>query len=213
MFVKIKVYSDYVCPFCFIGEAPLKEAIKGKDVEVEWMPFELRPQGTEPLSPQSSYIKQAWEQSVKPLSARFGVEMDMPFHLDPVPATHLTHEGFQFAKDHGKADEYVDAAFKAYWQKGLDVGNIDVLTALAEEIGLDSEAFAKSLRDRTYQIIHRDAIKHAYQDAQIQAVPTFIIGDQVFQGLNSKETFEQILKDQVVKKKPFIGDSCSADSC
>lgn len=48
MSVKIKVYSDYVCPFCFIGEAPLKEAIKGKDVEVEWMPFELRPQGTEP---------------------------------------------------------------------------------------------------------------------------------------------------------------------
>lgn len=67
--------------------------------------------------------------------------------------------------------------------------------------------------DRTYQIIHRDAIKHAYQDAQIQAVPTFIIGDQVVQGLNSKETFVQILKDQVVKKKPIIGDSCFADSC
>lgn len=43
MTVHIKVYSDYVCPFCFVGKAAFEEAIKGKDVEVEWMPFELRP--------------------------------------------------------------------------------------------------------------------------------------------------------------------------
>ena len=47
----IKVYSDYVCPFCFLAEFPLQEAIRGKDVAVEWMPFELRPEPTPTLRP------------------------------------------------------------------------------------------------------------------------------------------------------------------
>ncbi|MEC2084937.1 DsbA family protein, partial [Bacillus inaquosorum] len=51
MTVHIKVYSDYVCPFCFIGKAAFEEAIKGKDVDVEWMPFELRPSPSPQLDP------------------------------------------------------------------------------------------------------------------------------------------------------------------
>ena len=39
----IKVYSDFVCPYCFLAEFPLQEAVRGKDAAVEWLPFELRP--------------------------------------------------------------------------------------------------------------------------------------------------------------------------
>ena len=39
MTVKIKVYSDYVCPFCLLAKKPLEEAIEGRDVEIEWMPY------------------------------------------------------------------------------------------------------------------------------------------------------------------------------
>ena len=49
MSIKIRVYSDCVCPFCDLAEIPLQEAIRGKDVEVEWMPFELRPYPNETL--------------------------------------------------------------------------------------------------------------------------------------------------------------------
>ncbi|MGU9504983.1 DsbA family protein, partial [Bacillus paralicheniformis] len=43
MTVKMKVYSDFICPFCFLAKGPLDEVAKEKDVEIEWMPFELRP--------------------------------------------------------------------------------------------------------------------------------------------------------------------------
>ena len=54
MTVTIWVYSDYVCPYCFLAEFPLKEAVEGKDVTVEWMPFELRPEPTPTLTPEGS---------------------------------------------------------------------------------------------------------------------------------------------------------------
>ncbi|MFP3821891.1 DsbA family protein, partial [Bacillus sp. SIMBA_008] len=51
MTLQIKVYSDYVCPFCYVGKAAFEEAIKDKDVQVEWMPFELRPSPSPKLDP------------------------------------------------------------------------------------------------------------------------------------------------------------------
>ncbi|MBB5325629.1 putative DsbA family dithiol-disulfide isomerase [Anoxybacillus tepidamans] len=43
MTLSIKVYSDYVCPYCFLAKKPLEDAVQNKDVNIEWMPFELRP--------------------------------------------------------------------------------------------------------------------------------------------------------------------------
>jgi predicted DsbA family dithiol-disulfide isomerase len=57
MVVPIRVYSDFVRPFCFLAEFLLKEAIAGKDVKVEWMPFELRPYPTPTLRPEGGYLQ------------------------------------------------------------------------------------------------------------------------------------------------------------
>lgn len=57
MSVKIEVFSDYVFPYCFLAEGPLREAIMGKNVEVEWMPFELRPYPQPTLKPEGNYLQ------------------------------------------------------------------------------------------------------------------------------------------------------------
>ncbi|MCD7035017.1 DsbA family oxidoreductase [Metabacillus sp. GX 13764] len=211
MTVKIQVFSDFVCPFCFIGETPLKQAAEGKDVEIEFMPFELRPYPEEPMSPNSSYIKQSFERSVKPLADRFGVEMDMPFHLDPVPHTHLAHQGYQFAKENGKAEAYVDAVFKAYWQKGINIGDAVELTEIAREIGLNEKAFNEALAEGTYKPEHKEAIRIAYEEAGVQAVPTFIVGSQKLEGLHSKEAIE----DAIEEESAGLGEgaSCGPEGC
>src|SRR5436190_12364789 len=92
--LKIKVYSDYVCPFCYLAEVPLREAIRGKDVEVEWMPFELRPEPQPTLRPEGDYLQRAWLQSVYPIARRMGVPIKLPA-LSPQPHTHLAFEGYQ----------------------------------------------------------------------------------------------------------------------
>jgi predicted DsbA family dithiol-disulfide isomerase len=212
MSLKIRVYSDFVCPFCFIAKKPLMEAVNGKDVEIEWMPFELRPEPVEPLSPNSDYIQQAWHQSVKPLSARFGVNMELP-DIDPVPRTHFAHEGYQYAKEQGKALEYVHAVFSAYWQEGKNIGDIAVLAEAAEKIGLNKEEFQEALETRRFKDAHQQALKHAYEEAQITAVPTFVIGNRMLRGLHTKEMLEKIILEQAQSEEEAIGTSCKIDGC
>jgi Predicted dithiol-disulfide isomerase involved in polyketide biosynthesis len=100
MSVKIKIYSDYVCPFCMLAGTPLEQAIHGKEVEVEWMPYELRPSPQQTLRPEGDYLQSTWKQSVCPMAERMGVPMTLP-RVSPQPYTHLAFEGYQHAKENG----------------------------------------------------------------------------------------------------------------
>src|SRR3954465_12831947 len=133
--LKIKVYSDYVCPFCYLAEFPLRDAIQGKDVEVEWMPFELRPYPQTTLRPEGEYLQRAWSQSVYPIARRMGVPIVLP-EVSPQPHTHLAFEGYQYAREHGKGNEYNHRVLEAFFREGRDIGKIDVLAKLAGDVGL-----------------------------------------------------------------------------
>ncbi|MFD0049579.1 DsbA family protein [Actinomycetes bacterium NPDC127524] len=215
MSVKIKVYSDYVCPFCFLAEKPFVEAIEGKDVEVEWMPYELRPYPNETLKPEEHYLQSTWKQSVYPMAKRMGIDIVLP-RVSPQPYTHLAFEGYQYAKEKDKGNEYNDRMLSAFFQEEQNIGNIDVLTKLAGEVGLDEKEYREALTTRRYKEAHKKALKHAYEEANITAVPTFVIGDTTIAGLRSKETLEQIIKDELDKQKAVIlmeGMACGIDGC
>jgi predicted DsbA family dithiol-disulfide isomerase len=164
------------------------------------MPFELRPYPTPTLKPEEDYLQTTWERSVYPMAERFEVKMVLP-RVSPQPHTHLAFEGFQFAKEHGKADEYNHRMFTAFFQDELDIGDIDVLTELAGQIGLDTTAFKEALETRKYKEAHEKAVQHAYEEANITAVPTFIIEDEVLPGLYSKETLERVINEHLRTKE------------
>ncbi len=212
--VKIKVYSDYVCPFCFLAEQPLEEAIKGKDVEVEWMPYELRPFPTETLKPEGSYLQSTWRQSVYPMAERMGVNIVLP-KVSPQPYTHLAFEGYQYAKENGKGNEYNKRILKAFFQEEQDIGDINILTKLAGEVNLSTDEYRSALETRKYRETHQKALQHAYKEADISAVPTFIIGDTKIAGIRSKESFEDIIAEEINKKQPDFpeGMACGINRC
>ncbi|KMY54208.1 2-hydroxychromene-2-carboxylate isomerase [Bacillus sp. FJAT-27231] len=215
MRIKIKVYSDYVCPFCFLAEKPLEEAIKGKDVEVEWMPFELRPFPNETLKPEGDYLQNTWKQSVYPLAERMGISIVLS-KVSPQPYTHLAFEGYQYAKEQGKGNKYNDRVLRAFFQEEQDIGNIEVLTKLAGEIGLNEGEYRTVLERRTYKEEHEKALKHAYEEANITAVPTFVIGNTIIGGIRSKETLEQIINEESQKEtanSSIEGMACDRDGC
>jgi predicted DsbA family dithiol-disulfide isomerase len=110
MTLSIKVYSDCVCPFCYLAKTPLENAVKGKDVGVEWFPFELRPSPTPAIDPWNNPGKvRTWETVLVPTAEKWGVQMKLP-RMSPHPYTGLAFEGYQFAKAHGKGSAYHD-----YW--------------------------------------------------------------------------------------------------
>ncbi|HEY2494904.1 MAG TPA: DsbA family oxidoreductase [Paenibacillus sp.] len=201
MTVKIKAYSDFICPFCFLGKGPLDEIVKEKDVEIEWMPFELRPSPYSKIDPWQDPDKlSSWDAFILPTAKRLGVDMRLP-HVSPHPYTHLAFEGHQFAKEHGKGNEFHHRVFTAFFQEEQNIEDIEVLTELAGEVELSKDAFREALVSRKYREVHQEAIKHAYEEAKITAVPTFIIGDEVIQGLASKERLAQVIEKELEKNK------------
>jgi predicted DsbA family dithiol-disulfide isomerase len=198
MTLKIKVFYDFICPFCFLAEAPLYEAIKEKDVEVEWMPFELRPSPAPQIDPWKDPSKlKGWETFIIPTAKKWGIKIKLP-RISPHPYTYLAHEGYQYAKEHGKGNDYHNRVIRAFFQEEKNIGEVDVLTKLAGEIGLDEGDFKESLVTRKYKEAHQKALRHA-EEAQIIAVPTFLIGEEKIQGTVSKEILEKAIDQELQK--------------
>ena len=173
--------------------------MRGKDVQVEWMPFELRPEPNPTLRPEGEYLQRAWTQSVYPLARRMGVPIALP-PVSPQPHSRLAFEGYQFAKEHGKGNEYNRRVLRGFFVEGRDIGKIDVLADLAADVGLDPKQFRGALESGRYTEAHRQALRHAYYEAGITSVPTFVIGDHVLIGLQPRETIEAAIEAECRKQ-------------
>ena len=160
------------------------------------MPFELRPYPNETLRPEGDYLQRAWRQSVYPIARRMGVTIKLPT-VSPQPHTHLAFEGYQYAKEHGKGNEYNHRVLQAFFVEGQDIGQIDVLTRLAGEAGLDEREFEAALRTGKYREAHQRALRHAYEEAGVSGVPMFVIGDRVLTGLQDRETLEAVIEEEL----------------
>jgi predicted DsbA family dithiol-disulfide isomerase len=158
------------------------------------MPFELRPEPQPTLRPEGEYLRRAWEQSVYPIARRMGVPIALP-PVSPQPHTRQAFEGYQYAREHGKGNDYNHRVLEAFFVEGQDIGRADVLTRLAVEVGLDASEFEQALRTGKYREAHRLALRHAYEEAGVNAVPTFVIGDQVLTGLQDRQTLEATLEE------------------
>jgi predicted DsbA family dithiol-disulfide isomerase len=159
------------------------------------MPFELRPEPQPTLRPEGDYLQRAWQQSVYPLARRMGVPIKLPT-VSPQPHTHLAFEGYQFAKEHGQGNEYNHRVLKAFFVESQDIGNIEVLTKQAGEVGRHEREFEEALRTGKHRAAHQQALRHAYEEAGVTGVPMFVIGSQVLTGLQDQETLEAVIEEE-----------------
>jgi predicted DsbA family dithiol-disulfide isomerase len=130
------------------------------------------------------------------MAEQLGIDMKLP-HVSPQPYTHLAFEGFQFAKEHGLGDAYNDRMFRAFFQEELNIGDVDILTEQAGEVGLDKQDFKEAIESRKYKATHQQVLKHAYEEVGVQAVPTFIIGNKVVRGLLRKEDLKKLVEQEL----------------
>ena len=164
------------------------------------MPFELRPEPHPTLRPEGEYLQRAWSQSVYPIARRLGVPIALP-PISPQPHSHLAFEGYQYAREHGKGNEYNHRVLEAFFREGQDIGKIDVLTKLAGEVGLDQPEFEEALRSRRYRETHRRALRHAYEEAGVSGVPMFVIGGHILTGLQDRETLEAMIDEELAGRQ------------
>lgn len=162
---------------------------KDKDLTIEWKAFELRPEGIELPEKSPEYLARA-KASIEALGRKYGLKMSFN---DKSKHSRLALEGSKFAEEHGLVNEYHDAVFAAQFQEQKDINNVNVLTELAGQIGLDQEEFRKALATRSYEQAVLQDVEEAYR-LGIHTVPCYIVDDRAVYGAQSYETLEGLLQ-------------------
>ena len=168
--VAVAVWSDYVCPFCYLQE-PVFEAVRtqyGDDVDIRWHAFELRPEPVPTLDPSGDYLRSTWARSVYPMAAQRGMTLRLP----PVqPRSRKAFEAAEFARTVGRFEAMHDALFRAFFQDGQDLASVDVLLEIAGAVGVDDIGLRDALARGVFSATVREdqAAAHALG---VSGVPT-----------------------------------------
>lgn len=192
MELNIKLYVDYLCPFCFLTKFSFSEAVKNKNVKIEYIPFQI----PELDLNNDPFRKKMWNNILKDISMNFGHEAKIPDI--PNPKSKLAFEAYYFADDHGKGNEFHNKVYEAFFEKGKDIGNIHVLSEIANEIGLDSDDIEQALKNRSYKDKEEKEFKKGKEN-NIDRIPTVIIGETRVIGYKSKEFFQEVIEEEYQK--------------
>lgn len=117
------------------------------DVEIIWRAFELRPEPVPMIDPNSEYLRRVWSDSVAPMAEGLGVTMRFP----PVkPRTRLAHEAVHWARAQARFEDYHNEIFRAFFERGEDIGDVDVLIAVAQKLGFDIDSLRQALMSHEF---------------------------------------------------------------
>jgi predicted DsbA family dithiol-disulfide isomerase len=191
----IEVFSDFVCPFCYLAEQPLADAVEGTDVQIIWQPFELRPEPTPTLRPEGDYLQSTWQQVVYPMAERMGVPIVLP-RVSPQPYSRLAFEGFAYAAERDLGQRYTEQVFRAFFVQQRDIGRPEVLTDVAARLGLDADDFRAALDNGRYAAAHQRALRRAH-GLEITVVPTILANGRRLEGVPSAQALHQLLDGAV----------------
>lgn len=184
MSTKVDVYIDYVCPFCFLFDEALEELKRERDVEVRIRPFELRPDPVPTLLPEDDYLPRVWGKSVYPMAQRLGIDISLPT-VSPQPRTEKAFMVLQLAQERGLAEKYSEAMFKAFFQDDLDIGQDEVIVAVAMSVGLDRAEVEDALASDERRVQQQADQEHAVNTVGITMVPSVLVDGHPVHGVPS----------------------------
>ncbi|WP_060872448.1 DsbA family oxidoreductase [Myroides odoratus] len=232
--MKVEIWSDVMCPFCYVGKKHFENALAQlpfKDkIEVEWKSFQL-----DPTLP----VEGASQSTLDYLVNRKGMPKEqiegMMHHLDQSGAavgiefrqdiaipvnTFRAHRLIHFAQSKGKGNEMEEALFFAHFTAGKNVGNLEVLTDLAMSIGLNKDEVVALLQSEE----QTQEVKNDIEEAQalgISGVPFFVVDRKYgISGAQPIDTFAEALTQAYEESQPKFemkGDqdanACGPDGC
>ena len=209
--IRLDIFSDPVCPWCYLGKANLDRALEAHPEHpfaVEWHPFQLNPDMVAAGVDKRSYLAErfgagkldAVHDRLKAMAKQAGLDMD-PEVPQRIPNTLDAHRMVHWAGLEGRQTPMVSALFRAYWREGRDIGDPAVLATLAGEVGMDAALAARLLASDA----DADDIRARDQDARkkgVTAVPTFLIARQyVLSGAQPPELWGQVIAELAAKDR------------
>ena len=207
MKMKVEIWSDTVCPFCYLGkhkfENALAQFIDRDNIEVEWKSFQLNPglvtdttiSINQYLAKVKGYpIEQAAKMNERFLQSGKALELDYNFDKIVVANSYRAQNLIHVAKSQGKQNGMEERLFKAYFTDGINIADIAVLVLLAKESGLNIDGLEQALENKTFEDEVQKDIIEANQ-LGIHGVPFFVFNRKyVVNGAQETPVFLDTLK-------------------
>ena len=202
--LKIEVYSDVVCPWCYVGKRRLERALTefGGNVRVTWRPFQLNPTMPKEGMDRTAYLEAkfgslaTFRQLEEHVQAA-GASERITFAFEKIartPNTFAAHRLIWLGEREGCQDAVVDALFRGYFEEGADIGSSAVLVQLAAQAGLPDESVERLLRsdEGTAEVKAEESAGHKLG---IRGVPYFVLdGTYAISGAQPVDIFVSALK-------------------
>ena len=198
--LKITVFSDYICPFCYVGHHRLMRLRDEYDLKINWCFIEIHPETSPEGEPVASleYPSEQWNQLMQNLEAvakEEGIAMaEHSFTTNSKDALLLS----EAVKEQGREKFYAlhEKLFTAFFVDSRNIGDRNILRELATECGIGSDVIERAWQDKKYQqrILSN---YHAAREHEIQAVPSFIFGERKLTGVVTEDVMRSAANDLV----------------
>ncbi len=225
----IEMWTDFACPFCYIGKRRLEDAIKQIDhpIEVTYRCFELDPtMNKEVKENMYEVLAKKYGMSIDQAKAnvqnvvRMAKEVGLDYKMDTLILTNTfdAHRLTMLAKTKGLMKEMTERILHAYFTESKHIGDHETLMELAVEVGLDQDEVKNMLESEAMADVVREDQQLA-QQYRVTGVPFFLINKKyALTGAQPTETFVQALKkviaeDQIVVLDNQDGFNCDENGC
>jgi predicted DsbA family dithiol-disulfide isomerase len=170
---RIRFFYDVVCPYSYMESHVIEAAEDAGDVEVEWLPFELRPAPKPLLEVRGDHLRTDWTQNVYRRALAAGVEIHLPRYQ---PRSTLIVSACLYAGEHGLLRAFKHALYEAFFCEGEDISTDAELRRAAERAGLDPAETVAAAYDADRHAAIR-AIRAEAEAAGVRGVPTLLAAD------------------------------------
>ena len=212
--MEIVFVTDYVCPYCLVAKEALRQALEETGIEavIHTEPMELTVEPKPRPDTWNDPVRRSHYTILTEPCRQLGLDMKIPPHVIPRPYTRLAFEGWFFAQEHGRGEEWHDLMYRAYFMEELDIGELPVLKMLAERLGLDSAALEEALVSGRYTAQEKAAVAYSREAYQPDGVPTVFIDGQ-------RVEINEYTKDEMIRLLTGVhtgngaGMACGPDGC
>ncbi|WP_175838499.1 DsbA family oxidoreductase [Burkholderia anthina] len=228
----VKITYDFICPWCWIGHrnlvSALKDVAEAAEPDIAYLPYELNPSMPSSGVDRKEYRTRkfgSWNRSLQMDAhvAAAGRVAGLDFNYDKVaitPNTLRAHRLMAFAQGKGdpkRTDDLFEAIFAAYFTRGENIGDVDVLVNVASGVGFDADEVREFLASRRGE----DDVLAKEVDAQsagVRGVPLFTIGGATINGAQPTHVLKEVMDAEIRTVAPEdVGldeaDGCSGGSC
>ena len=206
--MQVEIWSDIMCPFCYIGkrkfEAALEKFPNKNEVEIIWKSYQLDPNIKEqPGKDIYSYLAEAkgqsleWSKKMHENVVNMAKSVGLEYNFDKAVIANSfdAHRVIQLAKKHGLGDAIEERLFKAYFTEGKNFADHETLAAIGEEVGLDRKEILSLLNSN-------DLADNVHSDIEegmrlgLRGVPFFVFNRKIgVSGAQDSEIFLQALEE------------------